>query len=272
MSMATIILMLSGLGVVVGLMLLVWLASLVQRDASLVDRFWGLGFVILAWFWWALGPQYLSALLPVVLVTIWGLRLSLYLTWRNWGAGEDIRYARMREKHGDGFGRVSLVTVFLLQAVVLWIVALPLFAIGQGMFNPDVMQWVGIAGIGLWVIGFFFETIGDWQMARFRADPANQGRVMDRGLWRYTRHPNYFGDLCVCWSIYLFSIAFGGWWTVIGPLLMSFLLVRVSGVRLLERDLVDRKPGYADYVRRTNALLPWFPRPNREGGEGSDTA
>lgn len=265
MSAETMTLMLAGLGVIVALVLLVWIASLLRRDASLVDRFWGLGFVVLAWFWWLTGPQYLSALLPVGLVTLWGLRLSLYLTWRNWGAGEDPRYQRMREKHGERFPLVSLVTVFLVQAVVLWVVALPLFAIGHGMFNPDVMQWVGVIAILLWVVGFFFETIGDWQMAAFKSDPANQGQVMDRGLWRYTRHPNYFGDLCVWWAVYLFSIAFGGWWTVLGPLLMSFLLVRVSGVRLLEQDLVSRKPGYAEYVQRTSALIPWFPRETREG-------
>ncbi len=264
MNMGTVFAALIGLGISLALMIVIWAFSVLRKDASLVDRFWGLGFVLLAWFWWAVGPQYLAALVPVVLVTLWGLRLSLYLSWRNWGEGEDRRYQAMRERHGDGFAKRSLWSVFLLQGAILWLVAYPFLMIGLGHLDPALMQWWGSAGILLWVIGFFLETTADFQLARFKSDPENRGRVMDQGLWRYSRHPNYFGEICVWWGFYCFAIPFGGWWTLFAPVLMTFLLVRVSGVTLLERDLKASKPEYADYVRRTSALIPWPPREGRD--------
>lgn len=247
-----------GLAVSAGLFVLIWLASLLRRDASLVDRFWGFGFVVLALFYWWRTGMHAAGLVPLLAVSVWGLRLSAYLTWRNWGHGEDYRYAAMREKHGPVFPWVSLASVFLLQAVILWIVAFPLLpAVAHS--DTSTAFWLP-AGLALWLPGMFFETVGDWQMARFRADPANHGKVMDRGLWRYTRHPNYFGDICVWWGLYLMAVPAGGWWTLFAPLLMSFLLARVSGVTLLEKKLDTSRPGYREYKRRTNALIPGPPR------------
>ncbi|MCK8515106.1 DUF1295 domain-containing protein [Methylonatrum kenyense] len=242
-----------GLLAALGLMLAVWLASLVYRDASLVDRFWGAGFVLLVWVYWlaAGGPS--TGLIPVLAVTLWGGRLSLYLSWRNWGHGEDYRYQEMREAHGARFPLVSLGTVFLLQAVILWLVAMPLLpASGAESLTTG---WL-LLGLLLWAIGFLWEAIGDWQMARFKADPANRGQVMDQGLWRYSRHPNYFGEIVLWWGFYCMALAAGGWWTIFGPALMTFLLVRVSGVALLEKKLNETRPAYRDYIQRTNALLP----------------
>jgi len=243
---------------VLAVMTLLWLVSLARRDASVVDPFWGAGFVIVAWAtagW--LGGFDIRAILLVGLTTAWGLRLSLFLLWRNWGEGEDSRYREMRDKHGDKFWWVSLFTVFWLQGVIMWIVSWPV-QFGQAL-DSSSLWWLDYVGIALWGIGLFFETVGDFQLARFKADPANQGKVMDRGLWRYTRHPNYFGDFCIWWGLYIIAAAGGLWWTLPAPLLMSWLLMKVSGVALLEKSIKKRRPEYASYVERTNAFFPGPP-------------
>ena len=250
----------AGLGVAVALMTAVWAASVVWRDASLVDRYWGAGFVVLAWFWFAVSDSSLAALVPLALVSVWGLRLSLYLTWRNWGHGEDPRYRAMREQHGETFVWRSLVTVFLLQGAILWLVAMPLLVAVRELDAAALAAWPAVLGMGVFAIGLAFEAVGDWQLARFKARPGNAGKVMDRGLWRYTRHPNYFGDILVWWGLFGVALAAGGWWTLFAPAIMTFLLARVSGVTLLERRLHETRPAYRDYVARTNALVPWFPR------------
>lgn len=252
--------MFPNLALILGLMLIVWLASVALRDASIIDPFWGLGFVMLAWSsWWQAEDSGGRAFLLVLLTSIWGVRLAVYLTWRNWGQDEDRRYRAMREKHGARFKWISLFTVFGLQALLLWIIALPLqAAIDTQRMLP--LRWPDAIGFVLWLVGMFFESVGDWQLSRFQANPANQGKVLDRGLWRYTRHPNYFGDFCVWWGIYLIA-AFGGtWWTIISPLLMSFLLLKVSGVSLLEKDISDRRPDYQRYQMRTSAFFPLPPK------------
>jgi steroid 5-alpha reductase family enzyme len=238
-----------------------WLVSLARRDASLVDIWWGPGFGALASIAWALAPDASPrGTLLLALVWAWGLRLGVYLAWRNLGKGEDPRYAAMRRRHGDRFGLVSLGTVFGLQGVLQWLVALPvLVAILVPGDRP--LGALDAAGAALFAVGLAFETVGDLQLARFRADPANRGRVLDTGLWRWTRHPNYFGDCVVWWG--LFAIAAStpqGPFLILSPLLMTFLLLRVSGVALLERSLQRTKPEYADYVARTSAF---FPRPPR---------
>ncbi len=170
----------------------------------------------------------------------------------------------MRRRWGSRFPLVSLATVFLLQAVLMWIVSLP---VQVGISNGGEVGWLASIGAVVFLIGFAFETFGDLQLARFKADPANAGKVMDGGLWRYTRHPNYFGDFTVWWGLFLVAVT--GWdmvWTVVGPVLMSFLLLRVSGVAMLERAMPKRRAGYEDYVARTNAFFPWRPRPNPPGG------
>jgi steroid 5-alpha reductase family enzyme len=252
-----------------GAMVLLWLVSLWRRDASIVDIFWGPGFVLVAWavFAWVSAHDLPDGgdarrWLLVSLVTVWGLRLGGYLAYRNLGKGEDYRYVAMREKAGGRFWIVSLFKVFLLQGLFLWVVSLPVQA-GQLPSTPDGLGPLAIIGAAVWAVGLFFEAVGDAQLVRFKADPANKGRVMDRGLWRYTRHPNYFGDFMVWWGIYLVALEGNGtWWAFAGPLLMSFLLIRVSGVAMLEKTIGTRRPGYEEYVRRTSAF---FPRPPRRG-------
>jgi len=254
--------MLASAAAIAALMLGTWLVSLAVRDASIVDIVWGLGFVIVAWVSFAVADGSTARRwLVVVLTTAWGLRLAGYLAWRNLGKGEDPRYRAMRRRHGARFGLVSLYLVFGLQGVLMWVVSLPVQA-AQVPDAPSGLAALDFIGIALWCVGMFFETVGDVQLARFKADSANKGRVMDRGLWRYTRHPNYFGDFCVWWGLYAVALATGdAWWAIAGPLVMSVLLLRVSGVTLLERHIQARRPGYADYARRTSAFFPRPPRP-----------
>jgi steroid 5-alpha reductase family enzyme len=252
---------LATVAVTAGLMLGVWLLSVMRRDASIVDVFWGLGFVVIAWTAGTLGAGYRQRqLLICTLVSVWGLRLALYLLWRNWGAPEDYRYRAMRARYGDRFTWVSLYLVFGLQGVLMWVVSVPL-QVAQLSPLPDRLTWLDGAGVVLWATGLGFEAVGDWQLARFKADPQSRGLVMDRGLWAYTRHPNYFGDAMVWWGYFCIALATPhGLWTILGPALMTFLLMRVSGVALLERKLVKTRPAYAEYTRRTSAFFPWFPR------------
>ncbi len=249
----------AGLAAAVVVMTAVWGLSLRWRDASIIDVVWGLGFVALAWLYFACGdgsgPR---RLLVPALVTLWGVRLSLHIWRRNRGRGEDPRYAAMRAKYGPRFAILSLPIVFWLQAGLLWAIALPLFQV-QRVAAP--LGWLDAVGLALFAVGFTFEAVGDHQLARFKADPAHRGKVCDRGLWRYTRHPNYFGDATLWWGLAAFALATpGSVWTLVSPALMTFLLLRVSGVTLLERGLRETKPGYADYVRRTSAFFPWPPQ------------
>jgi steroid 5-alpha reductase family enzyme len=248
-------------GVVLALVTALWAVSVAVRDTSIVDVFWGSGFVVIAWVAFTLGDGSADRrLLLAALVTVWGLRLTLYLARRNLGKGEDYRYAEMRRRHGERWPMRSLFAVFWLQGALMWVVSLP---VQVGMSDPTpaglgLLDWIGAA---LWAVGLTFETVGDWQLSRFKADPANRGKVMDRGLWRYTRHPNYFGDFCVWWGIWLVALSTGGaWWTVVGPAVMSVLLIRVSGAARLERSLRRRREGYDDYLSRTSAFFPWPPR------------
>lgn len=238
------------------LMIVVWLISLFAKDASIVDIVWGLGFVLVAWI--AVRQREgtdIRTLLAAILTTVWGLRLAAYLAWRNLGKGEDFRYQAMRRKYGSRFALISLFVVFGLQGVLMWIVSLPVQAASGG---PLVwLDWVGVAA---WFTGLCFETIGDLQLAAFKRDPKNKGQVLDSGLWRFTRHPNYFGDFCVWWGLYLIAVASGAWWTIVGPAVMTALLVRYSGAGLLEKSIGKRRPGYDEYVRRTNAFFPGPPK------------
>lgn len=238
------------------MMLLVWLLSLRQKDVSIVDIFWGPGFVLVAWVTYFRNRGDGSLLLPT-LVTLWGLRLAVYLLYRNWGQPEDKRYAEMRDKHGAAFPLVSLLTVFGLQAVVMWVVSLPVQA---GTATGPATLPLAAFGCAIWTLGLFFEAVGDWQLAAFRNQPNTDGEVLDRGLWRYTRHPNYFGDCCVWWGHFAVAFSAGApLWTVVGPVVMSITLLKFSGVGLLEKTLEKSKPGYRDYIRRTSAFLPLPP-------------
>ena len=250
-----------GLGTILMASTLAWMVSVRLRDASVADVCWGLGFVLLAWLYCylslALTPR---SWLVAALITLWGARLSLHIFRRNHGKGEDPRYQAMRAAHGPPFWWRSLFTVFWLQGALLWFVALPLL-IAVRAARPTALPAVDGLGVVFFTVGFAFEVVGDYQLARFKAESSSRGHVLDRGLWRYTRHPNYFGDATLWWGLYAIAAATpGGWLTVLSPALMTFLLMRVSGVTLLEDGLKASKPGYRAYIARTPAFFPWFPR------------
>ena len=191
--------------------------------------------------------------LVLLLVAAWALRLSIFITVRNHGEPEDHRYRTIRKNNEPHFRFKSLYIVFGFQAVLAGFIAAPLLA---AMSASAPLGWLDLLGVTLWLIGMFFEVVGDFQLASFKANPANRGKVLDTGLWRYTRHPNYFGEFTLWWGYFLFAVAAGGWWTVLSPALMSLLLLKVSGVALLERDISNRRPDYVEYIRRTNSFLP----------------
>lgn len=248
-------------GLIATCMLALWLLSLRLRDASIVDLWWGAGFAAVAWTAFALGDGWVGRrLLISTLTSLWGLRLAGYLWWRNRGHGEDPRYAAMRRRHGERFTWISLFSVFGLQGVLQWVISLPV-QVAQATPGPEQLTGLDALGAALVVTGLAVEASADWQLARFRADPGRQGRVCDRGLWGWSRHPNYFGDALVWWGLYAVATATpAGRWTIFAPILMTFLLLRVSGVALLERGMHKRHPDYAAYAARVPAFVPRFPR------------
>ena len=250
----------AGLGMIAGCMLLLWLLSLRLGNAAIVDIFWGCGFVLLAWMYFGLGAGYLPRqLLVAALVTIWGARLSTHIWQRNRSRPEDFRYRAWRLQWAANFAWRSLLQVFMLQGALMWLISAPLL-LAQTAIAPAALGPLDGLGTLLWLAGFIFEAGGDWQLERFKANPDNAGRIMDSGLWRYTRHPNYFGDALLWWGLYLPAAASpAGIWAIGSPLLMTVLLIRVSGVTLLEKSLGQR-PEYRDYIARTPAFFPWRPK------------
>lgn len=243
------------------LMTLLWLYSLAIKNSSIVDIFWGTGFVITYWAALLLGSIEVNTriLLLGAIVTIWGLRLSIYIFSRNHGQPEDFRYAAWRAEAGAAWWWRSFFKVFMLQGIIMLIVAAPLIAVLVA--DPaDTNCSCEYAGFGLWLVGFMFEAGGDWQLSRFKKEPANKGKLLTSGYWSVTRHPNYFGDAAQWWGFWLFAFSAGAWWTVFSPLLMTFLLMKVSGVAMLERTLTKSKPRYEEYTARTSAFFPWFPK------------
>jgi steroid 5-alpha reductase family enzyme len=235
-----------------------WLVATVRRNVGLVDVFWPLFFLLAAvMFAVSAAGIDIRGWIVLGLLAAWALRLSIYLAARNWNAPEDRRYRAIRARNQPGFAWKSLYLVFGLQALLACIISAPLAA---AVPAPGVPAVLGVSGAILCGFGIAFETIADWQLARFKADSRNASRVMDRGLWRLSRHPNYFGEFCVWWGFYLLAADAGGWWTAFSPVLMSVLLLRVSGVALLERNIGERRPGYGDYAARTNAFFPGPPR------------
>jgi steroid 5-alpha reductase family enzyme len=249
---------LAGLAVVAGAMTVLWLLSLRLRDVSIVDPFWAPGFLLASATYLAFAPERgIRGWLVTLLVGIWAARLGSHLLRRNLRSGEDPRYGSMRAGGGARFPWVSLVTVFWLQAALLWLVSAPLLAAVTSTLPLGALD---VAGALCMLTGIVLEAVADRQLERFKADPENRGQVLDSGLWRYSRHPNYFGNAVMWWGAWLIAVAGGGAWTVFGPAIMTFLLLRVSGVTLLERDIGERRPAYADYVRRTSAFVPWPPK------------
>jgi steroid 5-alpha reductase family enzyme len=244
------------------LVTLMWLVSLKLKDAGIADIFWGSGFVVTAWvlFFLTQAEYTPRKWLLCALVSIWGLRLSWHILLRNRGRGEDFRYAAWRKSSGRDWWWRSYFKVFLLQGLLMWLISAPLFA---AQFSPDPRRWTiaDLLALPVWAVGFYFEAAGDRQLARFRSDPSNRGKVLSTGVWRYTRHPNYFGDALQWWGFFLAAASTpGGLWTLFSPVLMTLLLMRVSGVPMLEESLKRSKPGYAQYIRSTNSFFPWFPR------------
>ena len=233
---------------------LAWVVSVLIRDVSFVDSLWSLFFLLAAaLFAFDAGDLAPRAQIVLACVLIWSLRLSLHITIRNWGEPEDLRYQKIRENNEPGFVVKSLYIVFGLQGLLAWIISVPLL---PAIASDAPLNAIDIMALVLFAVGFFFEAVGDWQLSRFKATRRSDGQVLDTGLWRYTRHPNYFGEFCIWWAFWLFAASAGAWWTIYAPLLMSFLLLRVSGVAMLEKTIGERRPGYAEYVRSTNAFFP----------------
>jgi steroid 5-alpha reductase family enzyme len=248
----------AGLAVALVMGLLGWLVSLARHNLSIADSVWPLYFVGMTIIYIVLAPALAErAYLLLFLVTVWAVRLSVFVTLRNWGEPEDRRYQAIRDDSEPDFARKSLYMVFGMQAILAWLISLPLLGIVLG---AAPLGWLDFMAVSLWLLGFGFEAIGDQQLAHFRADSANRSRVLDRGLWRYSRHPNYFGEACIWWAFYLLACGAGAWWTILGPVLTTFLLLRVGGVALVEQSISDRRPAYRDYIRRTNAFLPGPPK------------
>jgi steroid 5-alpha reductase family enzyme len=230
-----------------------WVVATARRNVGLIDIFWSLFFVTAAAVYAQQEGLDTRGIVVLGLAVTWALRLAGYLAWRNWGAEEDRRYREIRARNEPHFAFKSLYLVFGLQALLAWLVSAPLYAAISGRNELGLLDGFGVA---LVLFGIGFETLADWQLARFKAQARNAGKVMDQGLWRYTRHPNYFGECCVWWGFWLIAAAAGGAWTLFAPILMTFLLLRVSGVSLLEKDIGQRRPGYREYVQRTNAFFP----------------
>ena len=256
----TITIMGFNLAAIIGFMICAWIFSLILKDASIADIFWGLGFVLIAWMTFFRAEGYFfRKLLIALLVSIWGLRLAIYIGLRNRGKGEDRRYQTWRNQYGKNYWWVSLFTVFGLQGLLLWAISLVVQA-GQLASKPAELGWLEGVGFLIWAIGFVFEATADFQLYRFKADPGNRGKVMDRGLWAYTRHPNYFGESLIWWGLFLIALSTPhGIWTIISPVIITFLLLRVSGVSLLEKTIVEKRPAYRAYKEKTSAFFPWFP-------------
>lgn len=243
------------------MMTLLWIASVFLKNVSIVDCFWGIGFVLAAISYYLNTEDHFTRKeLVVGLVIIWGLRLSIYLGWRNWGKEEDYRYQQFRKDYGaKRYWWFSFFQVFLLQGVLSWIVSAPLLAAMYYMPSTP-LNYIDYVAIAIWVVGFAFEAGGDYQLARFKSNATNKGKLLQTGFWKYTRHPNYFGDAAVWWAFGLFAIAVGNYITLLGPILMTWLIIKISGVAMLERTLKDTKPQYNAYREKTNAFFPWFPK------------
>ncbi len=236
-----------------------WVASRIKNDVGIVDSFWSLMILAAGLCFLIFSDSTITERhgIVILLLTVWALRLALHITWRNWGQEEDSRYQTIRKNNQPNFELKSLYIVFLLQAFLAVIVALPLMSIFSSNSDINSLDYLALA---LWFTGMFFETVGDLQLARFKSSDRNQGKVLNSGLWRYSRHPNYFGEFCIWWAFFLFAVASGYWWSIVSPLLMTILLLKVSGVSLLESTISKRRPEYSGYCKTTNAFFPWFPK------------
>ena len=238
---------------------LFFLVGTLIKNNSIVDIGWGIGFVIISWYaWWTRKPVPIPVTVMTLMVTVWGLRLFYHIIRRNWGKPEDFRYAQWRKEWGRMVIPRAFLQVYLTQAFFMLVVALGIIFAGTdpNYWNPS------LTGLGalIWIIGFYFEAVGDWQLEVFKKNPNNKGKIMTEGLWKYTRHPNYFGEAVMWWGIYILSRASGApFWVIISPAVITYLLVFVSGVPMLERAMIKR-PGFKEYAEKTSVFVPWFPK------------
>lgn len=259
---ATALALAAGFTAMAALMLLGLRIAVSHHLLTVVDTMWGLGFILIvgtsAAVAFAGNGEPAIRWLLLAMVATWGGRLAWHLHTRNSKAGEDPRYADLASRSSGSFGQIAFRRVFVPQGISMWLVATPVMV---GVNNERLVGWLTGLGIALWAIGLFFESVGDRQLARFKADPANKGRLMDQGLWRYTRHPNYFGDTCIWWGIWLVSASsWAGLASMIGPIAMTIFLTKVTGAALNEKGMSQSKPGYAEYVRRTSGFIPRPPK------------
>jgi steroid 5-alpha reductase family enzyme len=245
-------------GVILLYMTCWFIAAQIRGRNDIADVAWGLGFILSAAVSLvARGAYPLRGMLVSSLVLIWGVRLALHIHIRNRGRGEDPRYRKWREEWGRWFVLRSFLQVFMLQGLLLLLVATPVVFVNQAPAAP--LGWLDVLGLAIWLYGFAFEAIGDWQLLRFIRNPVNKGRLMTAGLWRYTRHPNYFGEVTLWWGIWLMTLALpGGWLTIIGPLTITILILKVSGIPMLEKPYEERAD-FQEYKRRTSAFFPLPP-------------
>jgi steroid 5-alpha reductase family enzyme len=247
--------------VILGMMTVLWLISIFMKNVSIVDIFWGLGFALAAGvYFFHTDGYFVRRILITTLVSVWGVRLSLYIAWRNSGKGEDFRYRQFRKKYGERhYWWISFFQTFLPQGILMWLISAPLLG-AQYFASQKSVTLLDILGIIFWIIGIVFEAGGDFQLAKFKSNPENKGKVLNTGFWRYTRHPNYFGDSAAWWGYGFLSLAAGGYLPVLGSLLMTALIIKVSGVAILEKTLNQSKPQYKEYMEKTSAFIPWFPK------------
>lgn len=248
--------------VTLGVVTLLWLISIPLRDVSIIDMFFPglLVAITLVTYWFADGAETRKKLV-VILVLIWAVRITIHLIRRNWGHGEDPRYTKLRAwvKDDKAFAWLSLRKVFLLQGLVIWLVSLPV-QVSQVYKEPSVLGVAAWIGVGLWCLGFLFESVADYQLTKFRADSAKKGTVLCSGLWRYSRHPNYFGELCVWWGLFLIACdSLVGVPTIVGAILYTYLIINVTGVRTLEKKLARELSNYEQYMQTTSSLIPMLP-------------
>jgi len=250
-----------GLLLIIVFISFVWVLSVLIKNASIIDIFWGLSFVLVTAFYFIVTPDFsVRKTIVLILVTIWGIRLSIHIFLRNLGKPEDYRYQEFRKKYGEKrYWWFSYFQVFLLQGTLVWLISAPLLA--AGYFSAEKpLGMIDILAVFLWLTGFIFEAGGDLQLKQFKSNYENKGKLLQTGFWKYTRHPNYFGDAAIWWGFAFFSIASGSYIAVLSAVLMTWLLLKISGVAMLERTLVNTKPGFEDYMKRTSPFIPWWPK------------
>ena len=250
--------LLSGL-ILLGFMVIAFLVGTIKKNNSVIDIFYGFGYVVLVWSSLILSADFaLRKIILTSLVTLWGFRLAIYIVIRNWGRSEDYRYQAIRERMGNNVILKSFFRIYLFQGLIIFLVGFPELFVNVS--SHSIINWLDFFGVGLWIVGFYFESVGDYQLRKFLKKPENKGKIMAQGLWKYTQHPNYFGEVLMWWSLYLIVLNVEcGVFMIFGPIIITFMIIKVSGVRLLNKRF-EKDDKYADYKKRTSAFIPWFPK------------